>query len=312
MTRPNRCMGRLELEALALKLGCLLMALLLVGCSQGKRPPLADVSPGVDAFPGWTPAGAVEAFDGENLYDLVDGQAEAFFAYAFEQVVVQSYENAEGAVLRVEVWQLATPADAYGLFTASIAGTPVVVGPSGSGQRSDGDADPGRRLAFWQNRYYVQIHARQELDDAELQALAGAVSAALPVGGERPALVDRLPPDGLVARSALFFHEEISIQSDLWLGGENLLGLGPETDGVLARYDLGGPVAQLLLVQYPNAGAAAAGLAALESDRARPEQSRRVSGLVAADACGNLLGAVLGEIDEAAADALLARALGNG
>ncbi len=46
-----------------------------------------------------------------------------------------------------------------------------------------------------------------------------------------------------------------------------------------------------------------AGLAALEGDQ--------VSGLVAADVRGNLLGAVFGEIDEAAADALLAEALGS-
>jgi len=47
-----------------------------------------------------------------------------------------------------------------------------------------------------------------------------------------------------------------------------------------------------------------AGLAALEGDQ--------VSGLVTAAARDNLLGAVFGEMDEAAADALLAEALGNG
>jgi len=40
--------------------------------------------------------------------------------------------------------------------------------------------------------------------------------------------------------------------------------VGPETDGVLARYEIGAAVVQLLLVQYPKAGAASAGLAALE------------------------------------------------
>jgi len=272
------------------------------GC--GKKPAsLADVFPGADAFPDWTPA-EVEVFDRENIFNLVDGQAEAFFAYGFEQVAVRSYENAEGAVLHIEVWQLAAPADAYGLFTASIAGTPADVG-------NDGDTDPGRRLAFWQDRYTMHVRARQELDDADLWGFAEAVSAALPSGGERPALVDRLPPDGLVGRSGIFFHEEISIQDELWLGGENLLGLGPETDGVLARYDVGGAVARLLLVQYPDAEAASAGLAALESGQARPEQRRRVSGLVTADVRDNLLGAVFGEMDEAAAGTLLARALGN-
>jgi hypothetical protein len=239
----------------------------------------------------------VEIFDRENIYDLVDGQAEAFFAYGFEQVVVRGYDNAEGAVLSIEVWQLAAAVDAYGLFTASIAGTPVAIG-------NDGDTDPGRRLAFWQDRYYVRIRARQELPDADLRGFAETVSAALPFGGERPALMGRLPPDGLVERSAVFFHEEISIQNELWLGGENVLGLGPETDGILAQYDVDGASARLLLVQYPDAEAASAGLDALDT--------ALVSSLVDADARDNLLGVVFGEVDEAAAGALLAGVLSNG
>lgn len=288
-------------EARILTLSLLVFALLLSGCGkkpasgEAEAPSLSDFFPDADAFPDWTPGAQVEVFDRENIYDLVNGQADAFFAYGFEQVAVQSYENAEN-LLRVEVWQLATPADAYGLFTTGIAGTPVATG-------NDGDADPGRRLAFWQDRYYVQVRARQKLDDADLRGFAEAVSKALPAGGERPALVDLLPSDGLVERGAIFFREEISIQDMLWLGGENLLGLGKETEGVLAQYDVGGAVAQLLLVQYPDAAEAAVGLAALEGGQ--------VDGLVTADARDDLLGAVFGEIDGAAASTLLAEALSN-
>ena len=271
----------------------LVLALLLSGC--GKKPAsLADFLPGAGVLPNWVTAGDAETFDSETIYGLVNGQADAFFAYGFEQVAVQGYENTEGEVLRVELWQLVTSADAYGLFTGGISGVPADIG-------NDGDADPGRRLAFWQDRYYVHVRARQELPDEDVRSFAEAVSAALPAGGERPALMDRLPSDGLVERGAVFFHEEISIQSDLWLGGENLLGLGPETGGVLARYKVGSGVVRLLLVQYPDAEAASAGLVALEAGQ--------ISSLVAAGARGNLLGAVFGEVDEAAASTLLAEAL---
>jgi hypothetical protein len=281
---------------------CILsLALLVVGC-QGKSPTLAGVFPGADAVPGWTPAGAAVTFNRDTIFDLVDGQADAFFVYGFEQVAVHKYQNAQGAGLSVEVWQLATPADAYGLFTSGIAGTPVAIG-------NDGDGDPGWRIIFWQDRYYVQVYARQELADADLQGLARAVAAALPAGGERPALVSRLPAEGLVERGFIFFHEEISIQSEVWLGGENILGLSPQTNGLLARYDLGGTLARLLLIEYPDtvaasaAQAASAGLAALNDSE--------VSGLVTANARDNLLGAVFGEVDEGTANTLLTEALGD-
>jgi hypothetical protein len=273
----------------------LILTLLLVGCA-GESASLADVFPSADAFPDWTPTSNVEIFDRENIFDLVNGQAEAFFVYGFEQVAVRNYENAEGAALGVEVWQLATPANAYGLFTAGRSGEPAVIG-------NEGDTDPGRRLAFWQDRYYVHVRARQELPDADLRAFAEALSMALPSGGERPTLMNRLPSNGLVERSAIFFHEELSIQTEVWLGGENLLGLSPETDGVLAQYDLDGTIVQLLLVQYQNTEDAATGLTALESSQ--------IDTLASADARDNLLGAVFGEADAAAASALLTEALDN-
>ena len=281
---------------LAASLWSLFLLLVLAWCGRGQSTSLAGFLSDVASPLGWTPSGEVRLFNQENLYDLVDGQAESFFTYGFEQVAVQDYENEDGAVLGVEIWRLDTPADAYGLFTASIAGAPVDVG-------NDGDGDLGRRLAFWQDRYYVRVRARQELEDAELRRFADAVSGSLPSGGERPGLLDQLPRDGLVERSAVFFHEEISIQDRLWLGGENLLGLGAETDGVLAQYDVDGAVARLLLVQYPDAEAASAGQAALKDSQ--------VGRLVASDVRDDLLGAVLGEVDRATADALLAQALGN-
>jgi hypothetical protein len=266
--------------------------LLLAGCGRGPGP--AAMLPGPEAIPGWRPAGQAEGFGADTLYNLVDGQAEAYFAYAFEEVAVQTYQNTEGASLRVEIWQVATPADAYGLFTSYRGGTPVAIG-------NEGDADPGRRLGFWQDRYFVSLFAIEPLPDADLQAMAQAVAGKLPRGGEPPELISRLPQEGLVEGSALFFHQEISIQTYLWLGGENLLKLGPDTGGALARYRIGGGNAQLLLIEYPDASAASTALNAL---RAAP-----VDNLIAAQADQNLLVAVLGTVTEAQAHALLTSAL---
>ncbi len=283
-----------------LELVCLLLALLLAGCSKEKTAfSLTDALPGADALPGWTPA-EVQTFDEQDIYNLVNGQADAYFAYNFEEVAVQDYRRAAGEVLTVEVWQLQTPGDAYGLFSASISGSPTSVGAG----RDNGDGDPGRRLAFWQNRYYARLRARPGLDDAQLRELAEAISEALPAGspGHAPALLRRLPPDGLVERSAIFFHQGISIQHELWLGEDNPLGLSQNTDGVLAWYDLDGAAVQLLLLQYPSAQAARDGLDALQNGPA--------TNLAASDTRDDLLGAVFGALDQAAAE-FLSEALGE-
>src|SRR5262245_47609568 len=196
---------------------------LLVGCDS-RAATLADLLPKAGAIPGWTLAEQARLYNHHNLYDMVDGQAEAFFVYGFEQVATQRYQNEADALLEVALWQLATPADAYGLFSSGRAGTPVKICPATASEGCrEGDSDAGRRLAFWQDRYYIQVYGRQPLPDADLRAFAQAVSAALPAGGEPPALVNRLPQEELAERSFIFFHEEISIQNEIWLGGENIL-----------------------------------------------------------------------------------------
>jgi len=274
--------------------------LLAASCGQKATPPpttdsvaLRDVFPDTDIIPGWTRDGDTETYTSNTLYDLVNGQADAFYAYNFEQVAVQSYAGADN-VLRIEIWQLATPADAYGLFTRNRTGEPADVG-------NEGDTDPGRRLAFWQDRYYAQVRGRQSLADATLRAFAEAVVGALPSGGETPALMHKLPPDGLLPHRAIFFRQELSIQDEIWLGGENILGLTAETEGVLAHYTLNDVRALLLMVQYPNADAASAGLAALNA--------AQVDNMLVVDTNNALLAAIFGDVDSSTAADLLAAAL---
>jgi hypothetical protein len=280
---------------LRMALSWFLLAWLLAGCGGTKAPPIESL-PASEVPAGWTRSGETQTFDEENLYDLVDGQAESFFAYAFESVTVQTYEGPDGAILRVEIWQLSTPADAYGLFTTYRAGTPIAIG-------QEGDTDLGRRLDFWQGRHFVRLFAPEPIPEADMQALAESIASTLPAGGEPPSLLAHLPQQGLVARSDIFFHQEISLQSYLWLGGENLLGLGTDTEGILARYDLDGASAQLLLVRYADAGAASAALEAL--------QAAQIDNLVTAQTGGNLLAAVLGSMDGSRATRLVEGALGH-
>ena len=133
---------------------------------------------------------------------------------------------------------------------------------------------------------------------ATLYNTAGPATAGLPKGGETPGLVTGLPQKGLSGKPGpLFFHQELSIQDRVWLGGENKLGLGSDTDGVLARYDLSGQPFDLIIIEFPDASRAQKGLQALQ----RGDQED----LLAAAAKNKRLAAVFGKGDTAAAEGLL-------
>lgn len=272
----------------------LLLILMLAGCGRGQPPAAGAPSDGANIPVGWTLVGDERTYDNQSIFELVNGQADAYFAYDFEQVNVQSYQNEAGVMVDREIWQVATPADAYGLFTSNRAGDTVQIG-------NGGDADPGRRLAFWQDRYYVRLRARQDIPDEELRGFATAAVDMLPTGGERPAVVSRLPANGLAPESVIYFHLETSIQGEVWLGGENVLNLYLGTQCVLARYDIDGAVARLLLVEYPDTETAHAAMGALEA--------AGLDDLVASGVQGDLLGAVFGTVTEDDGSALVADAL---
>ena len=275
----------------------MLLATLLLVAGCGRAEPSHDLFPGRDAVPGWAPVDEVQVFDSDSLYDLVNGQADSFFVYGFEQVHVQTYENAGGGLLRIEIWQLDTASNAYGLYTMLRSGESVAIGNSG-------DADPGRRVDFWQDRTFVRVFSFAPENAATLEMFAAQVSSALPPGGQRPPLMERLPEEGLVEDSEVFFHQETSIQDHLWLGGQNLLSLGAETDGVLARYLFHDVGVWLLLVEYPGDAAAAAAL-----ERLAASELDNVSAVAAE---GGLLGAVFGALPGTDAEQLLMVALDGG
>ena len=77
--------------------------------------------------------------------------------------------------------------------------------------------------------------------------------------------------------------------------------MSPDTDGVVAWYEIDGAMVRLLVVEYPDIEPAAAAVEALERGG--------IDDLVTAGTRDNLLGAVFGEVDKAAVSALLEEAL---
>lgn len=278
-----------------------MMALGGCGAPAGKGPAPQDLLPGSGAVAGWERSGEAEVYGPDNLFDYMDGQAELFFVYNFERLAVQEYQRGEEGPIIVEVYQVASPADAYGLFSFYTTGEPIDLGAGGA-------VEPGRLISFWQRRFYSRVFAYGEVEQESLLALARQVVAGMPEPpelGERalPELVARLPRENLVPRSARFFHQKLSLDNLLWLGDENILNLSRQTNAVLAVYTYGNTQAQLLIVEYPDAATAEAARAALEGSA--------LEDLSAASQGNQYLVAIFRAPDQAIAHELLQKALAN-
>ena len=144
-----------------------------------------------DAAAGWKAAAAPARYDAQTIFQYLDGHGEVYLAYGMVACLAQRYAGpaGEGDVI-VDVFEMDSPAGAYGVFTHSRDGEPVEVG--------QGATLAYGTLLFWKGRHFVSVYSESESAAAKdaVMALGRAVDSALTEKGEIPALVGLLPPPG--------------------------------------------------------------------------------------------------------------------
>ena len=245
-------------------------------------------------------------YDGETIFDYINGAGEVYRSYAFSHVDVERYQRSESEGVTVEVFDMGNSRDAFGVFSYAREAEEEGIGA--------GFERKGSILCFWQDKFYVCVAAehRQEDPGTVLEEVARGIAGHLPSGGERPPLVEALPPEGLVPFSDRYFHLHQTLNYNYYLLRENVLNLSPETDAVLARYAPGSTY--LVMIRYQTESQASAALAsfreAVVPGAEEVETVERDSGkFVSSDQGGAFLVLVLDGATEADADALRLAAL---
>jgi len=258
---------------------------------------------------GWRAEGAADRYDAETIYSYINGHAEVYLAYGMSGSLARRYKGPGNEPdLVLDLFELASPADAYGVFTHDLEGEPAGVG-------NDSLLRYGW-LSFWQDRYFVSIVAEEETEQA-LQAvveLAQRVADRLPPGGEAPAIVSLLPAQGRLPRSVRFLRHHQILNTHRFVGTENLLLLDAEVEAALAGYRRGEEKAHLLLVDYPEPGRAEAAAEAFSDTyipQAEDDASRESGeeGWYGVRRDEGRLAVVLGATTEELGSALLAEAM---
>ena len=227
--------------------------LLSIGCGE-QRPESGNLAQLIVPAAGWCSEGPAGAYSSENLHEYVNGGAERYLGYGFQQLYVADFINEQhsGSALRVEIYLMDSTANAYGIFSSDRSGEdPGDIG----GNAALGDY----LLQFWQGPYFIRIQ------DVELTgglrgpmaAFARAIGESIdyPSGQGPPEMVALLPQQGLIAESVCYFHTKNSLNSFIYLGEDNLLKLSERTDAVTAEYFKDGDstqVRRLFLISYQD------------------------------------------------------------
>jgi hypothetical protein len=193
---------------------------------------------------GWQWNGKCNTYDSQTIFDYIDGIGEIYRAYNMRRVWACRYEKANSPSLTLDVFDMGTAEDAFGIFSFERDGEDV-----GIGQGSD---YAGGMLRFWKDRYFVVITAHEESDtvrNATLQ-LGRQLAAAIPGVGKPPQLLQLLPAEGLQRERVLFFRHPLILNRHFFVAEKDILHLTPQTEGVLATYLSGKAKMRLVLLRY--------------------------------------------------------------
>ncbi len=207
-------------------------------------PQLMSLLPAKNEVPGWAMTQAPRSFKPANLFEFIDGAADGYLAYGFEEVVSADFsQESTGLQAVIDIYQMQDALNAFGKY--SVERNPsyrfLKVGNEGySG---------GGSLNFWSGPYYVKITGFEETNtmSQELNKLANSVAGKVKAPGAEPAEVSWFPKPNQLPHSVAYIPRDVLAQSYF-------------TNGFEAKYGAGGKESKLVLITMESPSDAQAAL----------------------------------------------------
>lgn len=246
----------------------MLLALAAGGAAEGATVQKGNASTAPEAalmasfIPGsagpWQ-AEADEVYDPETIFSYIDGAGEVYRSYNFRLLVARRFHKDGRPDIVVDLFDMGSPADAFGVFTHDLDGQEAGIG-QGSRYRAG-------LLSFWKDRYFGSVYAEEETVETRqlILELGRRIASAITGKGRLPEVLAFLPRAGLRPDSERFFHNYSVLNYHFFVADQDILRLEGRADALLAAYDLPAGEARLLVVRYQTPEAAAEGLAAFVS-----------------------------------------------
>jgi len=198
-------------------------------------------------FGEWKSDGKTQSYDRQTIYKYIDGGAELYLAYDFRQVSSRKYTGPNNGEIVMDIYDMGTSADAYGIFSSEREDA-----EAGIGQGSDYG---GGLLRFWKGSMFVSILAVSGGEKAEkaVLELGKIMDKVLPSTGSEPTIMKYIPKENLDMKRTRYFHTSLVLERKYYIANENILFLNPKTDCLLAEYPINDKDAMLLLyIRYEN------------------------------------------------------------
>jgi hypothetical protein len=184
---------------------------------------------------GWKQSGEAGTFIPKNLYEYINGAADLYLMYDFEELKVAEYQDEKKASVTVDVYRHRTPLLAFGIYSQERLPTAgfLDIGVQGYYERGF--------LNFLTGPHYVKISAvNTGPEDREvLVTFARKMAENLGAKGSFPSILSSFPAEGKKPYSELFV-------------AKNFLGYSFFHSGFTAEYELQDKKFKLFIIEGKN------------------------------------------------------------
>lgn len=153
---------------------------------------------------GWKQSGEIQTFIPKTLFKYINGAADLYLSYDFEELKVAEYLNEKKASVIVDVYRHAAPNHAFGIYSQERLPNAnfLDIGVQGYIEKNI--------LNFLTGNYYVKINSFKTgaKDQEILLNFAKKVAENLGEKGTLPSILTNFPADGKVKNSEKFISKK--------------------------------------------------------------------------------------------------------
>jgi hypothetical protein len=178
---------------------------------------LLNLLPEDNQVPNWTRGDEVRFFGADKLWEYIDGAADGYLTYGFQEVVTAEYNNAQKSVqVVVDVYRMKDERNAFGIYAAELNPDSEFLKIGAEGYFG------GMVLNFWSGPYYAKITAFEENPELkpEMLKLAEYLGGKIGAGGSALAEAGFFPSENLLSHSLRYFPKDVLGQTYLVEGFE--------------------------------------------------------------------------------------------
>jgi hypothetical protein len=190
----------------------------------------------------WKLSSPVKIYDKNTIFDYIDGAAELYFAYNFIKVASAEYKNGQTSIM-IDVYDMTTPENAFGIYSLNRYQDANYVSIRNEGILT------GTNLDFWKGNYYCKVYSFYQKDVTDF---GNKMASRIIDTGEEPSIIEKLPPNGLIPKTARFFTKKLGLDNIHFVSEDNLFGLDGETKGAVAEYKLNENRFSAFIIEYTS------------------------------------------------------------